>query len=109
MTTKSDVRRYDALQRYGCVCCRAEGLPIGPVQIHHLVDKGNRELSGGNQSSLPLCAWHHQGIVPAGHTIESATLAFGPSLRHQSKAFHERYGSQRELLAKVNEEIGVAA
>ncbi len=28
---------------------------------------------------------------------------YGPSLALESKAFAERYGSQRELLAKVNE------
>jgi hypothetical protein len=107
MTSKADLARYRLLQEYGCVCCREEGLPIGPVQIHHLVDRGTRALSGGNQSSLPLCFWHHQGGAPAGHTIASATLAFGPSLRHTSKLFHEIYGTQRELLAKVNSAIQV--
>jgi cytochrome c551/c552 len=105
MATKADEARYDALQRYGCVCCHDEGLPIGPVDIHHLVDKGNRELSGGNAASIGLCAWHHRGNVPAGHTIASATLAFGPSLRHTSKLFRKIYGTQRELLAKVNSAI----
>lgn len=109
MSTKADIRRYDALQRYGCAACRIEGLPLGPVDIHHLVDMGNRELSGGNSASIGLCVYHHRGILPQGYTVETAAAKFGPSLRHQSKAFHERYGSDRSMLARVNEEIGVAA
>ena len=108
MTTKANLDRFHRLHEYGCVCCRHEGLPIGPVDIHHLVDKGTRGLSGGDAATIGLCAWHHRGIVPAGHTIGSATLAFGPSLRHTSKLFTKIYGTQRELLAKVNEEIGEA-
>jgi hypothetical protein len=102
VASKSDIRRYDKLREYGCVCCRVEGLPVGPVDIHHLVDKGNRELSGGNAASIGLCGWHHRGLVPAGHTIASATLAFGPSLRHTSRLFHKIYGNERAMLARVD-------
>jgi hypothetical protein len=107
MATKADLARYDALQRYGCVACRNEGLPIGPIEIHHIVDSGYRRLSGGNARTLPLCSYHHRGVLPAGHTIGSATLAFGPSLANGSKLFTKIYGTQSDLLAKVNDAIQV--
>jgi hypothetical protein len=104
MTSKADLKRYDALQRYGCVACRIDGChSLG--DIHHIVDKGYRKHSGGNQSTFVLCQYHHRGVLPPGHTVASACLAFGPSLRHQSKLFHKIYGTQRELLAKVNAAI----
>jgi hypothetical protein len=108
MTSKSDQRRYDALHRYGCVACRIDGR-FSQGDIHHLVDKGTRKLSGGNKSTILLCLWHHRGRPPEGYQIEKATESFGPSLKHQSKAFRERYGSQRELLDKVNSEMGLLA
>ena len=36
-------------------------------------------------------------------TKKDATEVYGPSLALSSKTFHERYGSDEELLAKTNE------
>jgi hypothetical protein len=36
-------------------------------------------------------------------------MYFGPSLRLESKAFRERYGTDDELLAKVNKHLEMAA
>ena len=105
MATKADLRRYDLLQEYGCACCRIDGIhSFG--DIHHIVTNGYRRLSGGNESTILLCPWHHRGVVPAGHTTGSATLQFGPSLANGSKLFAKIYGSQEDLLAKVNKALG---
>ena len=105
MTSKSDQRRYDALVEYGCVACRIMGWYAQP-DMNHLVDKGNRKASGGNKSTIPLCVWHHRAVLPNGHTNVTATAAFGPSLALNKRAFIQRFGTERELLAKVNSEIG---
>lgn len=105
--TEAHRRRFERLREYGCVCCRIAGLlGCGQVEIHHIVDNGYRRLSGGHDATLPLGIWHHRGVLPEGFNIISATEAFGPSLAHGSKPFHARWGSQRELLAKLNTEIG---
>lgn len=100
-----DLKRYEALRSIGCVCCLIEGHreQCGPVEIHHLVDKGTRAHSGGNQSTIPLGRYHHQGIPFMDTTVTYMRARFGPSLRLESREFAKVYGSQRDLLAKVNE------
>jgi hypothetical protein len=109
--TKADELRYEQIHAMPCIACRIAKhvVQCGRTEAHHLVDKGYRRLSGGNQATLPLGGWHHRGEPPKGHTVKSATAKWGPSLFHESKRFHATYGSQRQLLARVNEEIGVAA
>lgn len=101
---KADEARLDAIHAMPCICCVISGCnpQCGKTEAHHITDKGYRRLSGGHQSSLPLGPWHHRGITPSGHTVDSATLSFGPSLFHTSKLFKKIYGTERELLAKVN-------
>ena len=98
-----DQRRYDGLQRIGCIACWLMGYPGVPCDIHHLVDKGNRKASGGNQATIGLCPWHHRSVVSAGRNAVYMRAMYGPSLALEAKQFHAQYGSQRELLAKVNE------
>jgi hypothetical protein len=106
MTSKADLRRYDALQRYGCVACRIDGYH-SPGDIHHIVDKGYRKHSGGNQSTIPLCPWHHRGVPPMGHTNVTASHSFGWSMALNPRQFKLKYGEQRFLLDKVNREIAL--
>ena len=42
-------------------------------------------------------------------TKDQATQTWGPSLADGSKPFHERYGSDDELLAKTNELLKAVA
>ena len=106
---KADQKRYDALRAMGCIACRQESVSIAtllPVEIHHLVDKGYRKHSGGNQSTIPLCSWHHRGEPIMDHSVTWMRDQFGPSMFLEAKTFAEWYGAQRELLAKVNDTIG---
>lgn len=104
-----DQTRYDALTRYGCICCKMHGLPFGwHVEIHHIVDKGYREHSGGDAATIPLCRWHHQGTpVRMDLSVKFCTQMYGPSLAVSKRAFVARWGTERELLAKVNEAIAL--
>lgn len=108
MASKVDQARLDTIHAMPCICCSISGCEqLSRTEGHHITDKGYRRLSGGHQATLPLCGWHHVGKpVPPGHTIDSATITFGPSLFHTSKLFKVIYGNERSLLAKVNEEIG---
>lgn len=107
--TKGEQARMRKLHSLGCICCHLSNRYSEPCQIHHIVDKGYRKHSGGHMASLPLCGWHHEGIVPDGFTELRARKLYGPSLAHGSKPFATHWGSQRALLDQVNFLIGLPA
>lgn len=100
-----DQRRYEALRDLGCIACHLDGYHGVPPDVHHLVDKGYRKHSGGNQATVPLCPWHHRGQPPMDFTVAYMHATRGPSMHWHGKEFTNQYGSQRALLAKVNELI----
>lgn len=98
--TKADRAHFERLKAKACVCCRIEGCPQpNPTTAHHLLSGGRRR---GHQQSVPLCGWHHQGVRLPGASNEQMLMLCGPSLANGSKAFHERYGTDDELLSKSN-------
>lgn len=97
MTSKRDLKRYSKLVEYGCVCCKILGVYSVP-EMHHIVDRGYRKHSGGNASTIPLCPPHHRG--------HSTPIDIGPSLANGSKPFAAHWGTERELLAMVDADIG---
>ena len=100
--TKAQQKRFEALQEMGCICCRIEGLGINPPQIHHLVE-GRKRL--GHDFTIPLCPWHHEGYPHHGISESSMLYHYGPSLARNKRKFIETYGTERELLEKVNENL----
>lgn len=99
MASKKDLARFDKLQAYGCIACRILGFYSAP-DVHHILSGGRRT---GHQNTIPLCPWHHRGVKP--HRIVPVLMDIGPSLAHGSKPFHARFGTQEELLKKVNKEV----
>lgn len=123
--TKAERRRMERIVELGCVACRKDGigpLKLPPCEVHHLLDGGVRR---GHGFTIGLCAWHHRGKPldipglasrvayflgkagskhPAVTTIleHGHTQMFGPSLANGSRPFHERYGSDDELLEYQN-------
>jgi hypothetical protein len=100
-----DQKRYAALREIGCIACLIAGREEqgGPTEIHHLVDKGSRKASGGNQSTIPLCRWCHRGEPIIAKGARYMRERFGPSMFLESRAFAQLYGSQRYLLSRVND------
>lgn len=93
------------LQDIGCICCSLEGIKNVPADMHHIVDKGYRRLSGGDKATLPLCPWHHRGDPPPGFSEDTAIHHAGPSLKLHKRKFIQRYGTERELLVEVDRRI----
>ena len=114
---KADETRLRVIHALPCMACVKEGISQpSRTESHHIVDKGYREHSGGHQATLPLCGWHHRADVLGCNalcnspTISNALIVYGPSLGAHKKRFIERYGPERELLAKVDQLIaGVEA
>jgi hypothetical protein len=106
MTPRAREHRFRRLKEMGCIACWKDGrLDVYP-EIHHL-NLGGRagQKRRGDEFTIPLCRWHHQGHDLPGLTIAERVELWGPSLKLHSRAFRDRYGSDDELLAKVNDII----
>lgn len=98
--TKADRAHFERLKARACVCCRIEGfLQPNRTTAHHLLSGGRRR---GHQQSIPLCEWHHSAVRIPGRSSDDMTTLYGPSLANGSKVFHERYGTDDELLSRSN-------
>jgi hypothetical protein len=91
------------IRRLPCVACEIEDKPQPmPTEEHHLNLGG---LAGqkrrGDDYSIPLCRWHHQGHRPMGMSTDVMVHLYGPSLK-DSRQFRLSYGSDDALLAHAN-------
>lgn len=76
-----------------CLACYKDGM-YSPAEIHHVLDGGRRR---GHKYVIPLCFPHHRGGFD-GTGVESIVS------RHPYKnRFEERYGTEDDLLAEVEE------
>jgi hypothetical protein len=96
--TKAEQSRLSRLKAMPCIACGELG-----VDVHHIVDKGYRKHSGGHMATIQLCPWCHRGQPAWGVPVSQMMLIVGPSLALNKREFVKRYGTERELLAKVNE------
>ena len=89
-------RRYLDLHDMGCIACRQLGKWSAP-DIHHLNLGGHAgQKRRGNDYTIPLCPAHHRGV---GWDEQ----AHGPSLALHPSRFRQTFGTDDELLEKVNE------
>lgn len=101
--SKADLKRFDKLYGLGCIACWLRDMTFRYPEIHHLNAGGKAgQKRRGHEYTIPLCSWHHQGTTIFGYTALSMAEKYGPSLAKQSKRFREEYGTDDELLAKVN-------
>lgn len=94
--TKSQQKRFNAIQNIGCLACRKMGYYEVPAEIHHLLNGYRR----GHDYSLGLCEWHHRGITQMDKG--QAYQLLGPSLAVNKKEFEMRFGTDDELLSEQN-------
>ena len=75
---------------YGCVACEIDGL-TRPAEIHHIRKHTGMGLRPSHSDTIPLCYSHHRtGKI---------------SVHLGKKEFEKRYGTEQEILKKVNREI----
>lgn len=99
-------RRMDALKEMGCVLCREYGLGHIPPEIHHITSCGRRL---GHDHTIPLCCWHHRGTPWACDRPSQEEATLGPSLARNKRTFVSEFGTELEILDRVNVLLGVAA
>lgn len=86
----ADERRHMArVAALGCIACLVERRTETPAGIHHTDGKTK---PGAHFKVLPLCAVHHQGGDNNAHYV---------SVHPHKAAFHARYGSEGDLLRRV--------
>lgn len=104
--TKAQQDRLDEIHAMPCMCCVKEKVPQPlPTEAHHLVDKGYRIHSGGHDATIPICGWHHEGALLYPLSQREMRLIYGPSLKLHKREFKNVYGTERELLAEVDERL----
>lgn len=97
MTTKAEKAHLNALSELGCIVCINLGYGKTPAEIHHLRDGVGVGQRNSHKNAIPLCHSHHR------------TGGYGVAFHAGKAEFEKRYGTERELLAKVNQLIEVEA
>lgn len=92
---KAERMHMDRVVALGCLPCRQEGHPESPAGIHHIRDGQGGSQRASHYETLPLCGLHHQ------HG------GYGVAFHAGQEAWEEKYGTERELLAQVREELGI--
>ena len=88
--TKEQQAQQDAQRDHGCAAChlRRNRKACGPVRVHHRTTgdlHGQKQL--GQDHTVALGDWHHQGVILPGYTVQTMREAFGPSLHHHKRDF----------------------
>ena len=91
--TKAEADWMARAAAHGCVACKQDG-HHSPASVHHITS-GFRRM--GHLFTIPLCWSHHQGD---GRQV--------PSVHGSKRTFVARYGSELELLAALQVELGVS-
>ena len=100
--------RFQRIYDIGCICCRMQGWWHSPCQAHHLnLDQHAGQQRLGDDHTIGLCPWHHQG-EPIGPSQVECRAIFGPSMKHEPKAFRLHFGDDAELLRIQNGLIKLA-
>ena len=92
--TKAEREWMKRITDYGCCACRKHGIEDVPASVHHIIS-GNRRM--GHLFTLPLCYSHHQG----------GGLGGIPSVHQAKRTFEKKYGTELELLAGLQVELGL--
>lgn len=89
----------DTISQIGCIACKKADR-MRRAEVHHIV-VGNKRM--GHMYTIPLCDWHHRGVMPDGLSQADCAEALGPSFARDKKAFAQRYGDEMTLLTRVNQ------
>ena len=95
MITAAEKRHLARVVALGCIVCKNNGIEDCPATAHH-INCGAMGRKASHFEVIGLCAIHHQY---SGH----GEIAVHDGL----ESFEARYGTERELLAQVREELGL--
>jgi hypothetical protein len=106
MNPRAREHRFRRLKEMGCIASWLDGRMNVPAEIHHLNLGGKAgQARRGDEYTIPLSTWHHRGEPLPGYTATQMYERFGPSLARHSREFRMHYGTDDELLERVNDLI----
>lgn len=103
MKPKDRERRIMRMTDMGCIVCWQIGIPNVPAEIHHLnLDNHAGQKRLGDEFTVPLCPWHHQGHVDSSMMYVNMLETFGP---HRKMRLYKFLWPDDAMLIKTNEKI----
>jgi len=99
--TDADERRFDAITEIGCIPCMIEGIAGTPAEVNHATVCGRRVSSphrSEHQNTYGACAYHHRAVHNGKLSLAELSRRCGPSLALNRRDYHDRYGSELELV-----------
>lgn len=100
--TAADKERFRQLTEMGCIACRINTGAFVQSEVAHCTSRGRRL---GHQATIPLCPWHHRGH--SGDLGDAqCRLIYGPSFAKSKDEFEQFFGTELQLLEKVNAWLG---
>lgn len=90
--TKAERYHLSKVAALGCIACRKNGFEDTPAELHHIRDGVGAGQRSSHYDVIPLCPEHHRHGVDAIHRSKNNFVA--------------RFGTERELLEEVLNEIG---
>jgi len=98
--TGLEKERADELKRnHGCSACRQLGF-IVHADLHHILDVGRRV---SHLHTVPLCPWHHRGVILFPFREDQILEVYGPSYAKHRSDFLAEFGTEQEMLDSCNE------
>lgn len=98
-------RRVLRIREIGCLPCRKVGFYTVP-EVHHLnLDGHAGQVRRGDEYTIGLCPYHHQGTPHPAFLPDEVRDILGPSLKRLPNKFREVFGSDDTLLEWENELI----
>ncbi len=85
--TKAEREHMNRVAAIGCIVCGDMGYQDSQAEIHHIANQGTR---ASHWQTIPLCATHHRNG------------GFGEAVHQGRRTWEANYGTEKELLAKVN-------
>ena len=102
MTENQVAQRFSRIYEIGCIACLKKGW-FSECQIHHLNLGGHAgQRRRGDEFTIGLCPWHHQGQSILGFSTDRMYRCFGPSLARHPTKFRDTFGIDDELLKVQN-------
>jgi len=95
--TKAEREHFSRVAALGCIACRNADLGETPAEIHHCSAGTGLSVRADSYHVIPLCHYHHR---TGGH---------GLAIHAGRKSWERNFGTEAQLLAQVNSELGLAA
>lgn len=92
--TKEEKKHLERVASIGCIVCRNEGRYNILAEVHHIRNSAGMGRRNSHFETIPLCPAHHR------------TGGVGIAFHAAPRTFEAAYGTERELLAQVNEILG---